>query len=620
MSVLRPLPPRPSLEFEHKEAKALLRRLRAGDPDSLARAAARHPHIDAAGPESIKLSDAQLVIAREYGFTSWPKLVRYFEEVDRQRHHHRERHGTAASHERRAQSVIRDHGKRLAWTAAMLSAYVPRFYGMRDDEVFAQNVSEDDARLVAARMEGAPSWEALLARVSTGNAPRFGSDPWREDLLPHAGAAIEAADLAALQRVCEKHPELVKPTELERAKGLSLIMWALSNEQKVGREAMRPIVEWLVAQGADLKYELNMRLCGNPVMAKVENIQWLLDYGADPDWIAPNGISVLEHALLRYWNGDIVDLIASRASPRKALWIAAGLGDVDGVRRFLDRNGRPTAAARKLRPDFDAVGPITFPQHPDPADDEILTEALFVAVLNQRTNVIDYLASRGCSVNGLLGGMSLVVHPLSQGWVSTVESLIRAGADLDMSGWQPGYAPRHLARELLIQSPADATRRRIAELCGFDPDKLLAEHDATRPKTGVSTSLQQALSFAGDDAFRLGRSSIGPENLLIGLLRAGGPPMYQFAKTSGMDAERFHADFANRLSPGDVPERPKLPFDAAAQAAIEIAVAAATERRREEVWGTHLLSALTAPADGPVAELMTRYGASAQLLHERIEI
>src|SRR5687767_2790446 len=78
MSALRPLPARPSLEFEHKEAKALLRRLRAGEPESLARVTAHHPGIDSADPSRIKLADAQLVIAREYGFASWPKLVRYF--------------------------------------------------------------------------------------------------------------------------------------------------------------------------------------------------------------------------------------------------------------------------------------------------------------------------------------------------------------------------------------------------------------------------------------------------------------------------------------------------------------------------------------------------------------
>jgi hypothetical protein len=89
MSELRPLPPRPNLEFEHKEAKALLRRLRSGDPEALERARARHPDIDASinasSPLNVKLADAQLVIAREYGFASWPKLVRYFGDVERQR-------------------------------------------------------------------------------------------------------------------------------------------------------------------------------------------------------------------------------------------------------------------------------------------------------------------------------------------------------------------------------------------------------------------------------------------------------------------------------------------------------------------------------------------------------
>ena len=84
MSALRPLPPRPSLEFEHKEAKALLRRLRADDPESRARARAQHPSIGSR-PERIRLADA-LVIAREYGFANCSRLVHWFGDVERQRH------------------------------------------------------------------------------------------------------------------------------------------------------------------------------------------------------------------------------------------------------------------------------------------------------------------------------------------------------------------------------------------------------------------------------------------------------------------------------------------------------------------------------------------------------
>lgn len=72
--MFRPLPSRPSLEYERKQAKALLRRLRAGDPDAVARAGERHDTLRQSAGADITLADAQLVIAREYGFASWPRL------------------------------------------------------------------------------------------------------------------------------------------------------------------------------------------------------------------------------------------------------------------------------------------------------------------------------------------------------------------------------------------------------------------------------------------------------------------------------------------------------------------------------------------------------------------
>jgi SAM-dependent methyltransferase len=62
------LPVRPDLDHLRDEAKRLLRRLRAGDRDALAR-------VDAQGPGlPVALSTAQLVIAREYGFASWAQM------------------------------------------------------------------------------------------------------------------------------------------------------------------------------------------------------------------------------------------------------------------------------------------------------------------------------------------------------------------------------------------------------------------------------------------------------------------------------------------------------------------------------------------------------------------
>jgi ankyrin repeat protein len=76
----RLLPDRPSLEQLRKEAKDLLRAARTGDASARARISTAKR--DAAG-DPIALAHAQLALAREYGFASWPKLVRHVESVSR---------------------------------------------------------------------------------------------------------------------------------------------------------------------------------------------------------------------------------------------------------------------------------------------------------------------------------------------------------------------------------------------------------------------------------------------------------------------------------------------------------------------------------------------------------
>src|SRR6266536_2098540 len=67
------LPAQPSLEQLKKQAKDLLKSYQSGDPDAQKRIQGYQPNLNrlAADP---KLSHAQLVIAREYGFSSWRKL------------------------------------------------------------------------------------------------------------------------------------------------------------------------------------------------------------------------------------------------------------------------------------------------------------------------------------------------------------------------------------------------------------------------------------------------------------------------------------------------------------------------------------------------------------------
>src|SRR5215471_3274798 len=66
------LPARPSLESLRKQAKKLARSIAAGDPDGIARARAQL--LQAGLPLSQR--DAQLVLAREYGFPGWKDLLK----------------------------------------------------------------------------------------------------------------------------------------------------------------------------------------------------------------------------------------------------------------------------------------------------------------------------------------------------------------------------------------------------------------------------------------------------------------------------------------------------------------------------------------------------------------
>src|SRR5580700_1874904 len=66
------LPARPSLESLRKQAKKLARGIVAGDASAIARARAQLPQAEL----PLSRRDAQLVLAREYGFPGWQDLVK----------------------------------------------------------------------------------------------------------------------------------------------------------------------------------------------------------------------------------------------------------------------------------------------------------------------------------------------------------------------------------------------------------------------------------------------------------------------------------------------------------------------------------------------------------------
>lgn len=78
-TVSRRLPERPHLDVPKREARELLGQCKKHVKDALERIRRRHPKFkdvtdDAAIAVGLKLSDAQLVVAREYGLSNWAML------------------------------------------------------------------------------------------------------------------------------------------------------------------------------------------------------------------------------------------------------------------------------------------------------------------------------------------------------------------------------------------------------------------------------------------------------------------------------------------------------------------------------------------------------------------
>src|ERR1043166_8518792 len=78
-TVSRRLPEQPHIDIPKREARELLTLWRNADPAALERIEHRHPKFRGAPPRAIasatfRLSDAQLVLAREYVFCTWSDL------------------------------------------------------------------------------------------------------------------------------------------------------------------------------------------------------------------------------------------------------------------------------------------------------------------------------------------------------------------------------------------------------------------------------------------------------------------------------------------------------------------------------------------------------------------
>jgi hypothetical protein len=549
---IRALPPRPDLEYERKQAKQLLRAAKRGDAEALTRVRAQDRSLASKSAEDLKLADAQLAVAREYGFRSWPLLVRYYETFDRHRRSriHPNRRTGREFYENQPATLLAEHRDKRQWTGAMLGSFVPRLYGLSIDHVFASEVTVDEARLVVARMFGCGSWNELM----------------------------EVADAEVVDRWRDADPEhrktLVRKESLE--------------ERLLGHIGMR---------------------------MQPARVEELLAQGADPAWAAPNGYTVLEHAVLRYWNGDAVDVLAKRVTPRDTAFVAAGLGDVTRLRRFFDRSGKLTAKARRQRPDLMALGAHVQQCMPEPSDEWLLWELAIPAAFNGRAATFDLLLERGFPIDFNPSG-TLLALAVGNGLLPVVELLVSRGASPDVRGWRPSQTPREMCVGYLGRRMSDPDCRRIVELLGWDPDDVARELDARRGHPQIIPDLARVLAAAREDASRHKAAEVGMEHLFIGMLSRSGMVL-GYLSDAGVDLSVLKSQIADRLVGDQAAPPPDVPLAADVRLALEKATEHAHKARDGVMTPVVLFHALDA-AEGPMSAIIRSFGGDVAKIRDRI--
>ena len=490
------LPARPSLESLRKQAKKLARDVAAGDVDAIARARAQLPNVDA----PLTQRNAQLVIAREYGYAGWQDLTA---------------------------EVSKRLGQGLDWAVTQAR----RVIHDNDVEHLRQLLAEYPA-LLSRQEDGGLLAMATFAYGDAGDAEREG---WFTrgacaELLIDAGAVItrEVCEGLLLSRawgllqLFQRHGLLPRTLKFLAALGdIDAVRAALAESPQdlatVNEAFVRAcsfkhddIASVLLERSIALDPELGKRVDENPgrrafityfiehrpsyaveagpwkafvieriirtihdddlaaFVGQLQRAPWLLG----DDWVAVQN-RLIELACLNYGSKfiaaflDLDPAILRRRPPPQSqaiefaftykhthlvplltrIWPlpddlphAAGMGDLARVRQWFDESGAPVDDLRNhyLFNDPRARSHLGW----DAATtQQVLDVALAFAVTNDHFDVADFLLEHGADINTRWGShepASLLHHLISNGTYESMQFVIDRGIDMTIKDYRWG--------------------------------------------------------------------------------------------------------------------------------------------------------------------------------------
>lgn len=390
-----------NLEQLRKQAKEFVKAARSGDPDALARLGGREPI----------LARAQLVLAREHGYASWPALV-------------------AASEASADEFVIAATGRRRARAEAMLKA--------------RPEIERDQwARLVLGRdWNGDPNaaggprgWAPLLYVCHSC----FGSAGLARELLgrgadPNAFFVNEYGQMSALYGAAG----VLHDPELTR-----VVLEAGANPDD--GESLYHATEAESPECLRLLLEHNATASGTNALAhaldeeRLAHVRLLLEHGADP-----NEGAIVAHAVRRGRGPEFVRLLAEYGAdldrPGGETWrgdvplrspyqhaVLRGRGDVEETLAEL-------GASTEIEPRDHAVAAVAHGERPKAQlPDALDPDAQEVLILSALRGSLDLLIDLvGPNFRGVVGGSpegTLLHHAAWVGDPELVRLLLARGAD-----------------------------------------------------------------------------------------------------------------------------------------------------------------------------------------------
>ncbi len=320
---VQPLPARPNLAQYRKQAKELVRACRERTLDALSRIQRHHPrfaHLRPDDIQSVALTDAQLVIAREHGFESWPKFAAEIESLRIARVVAEVNDPVAAF--LIAACVPRD-GYHGSGTLEEAEAILARFPHVAGTNIYTASILADEAtvrRFLAADAKnatatgGAHGWDALtylcFSRYLRLDRARSEAFVRTARVLLEAGADAntgwwETIDLDTTPRQVPERAiygaaALAQQPELTR---LLLEFGADPNDEETPYHIVESndntVMQILLESGRLNEQSLTTILLRETDWHDYEGVQMALGHGANPNSMMHWGNSALHHAVQR---------------------------------------------------------------------------------------------------------------------------------------------------------------------------------------------------------------------------------------------------------------------------------------------------------------------------------